>query len=96
MSEPHVQVVIADDAPRSQVAARDAELAAAFVHELADAPWAGPRGGPAPARATLRSRAQAGRVTIELVCGEGRVTAQGSAAVKLPTANQHPSKEWCK
>ena len=54
-----------------------------FVDELADAAWAGLCGTPAPPRAARRLPARQGRVTLELVSGDGSVVAQGRATAEL-------------
>jgi AcrR family transcriptional regulator len=54
-----------------------------FTDELADAAWAGLRGTQVPARPARRTRAQRGRVTLELISDDGSVVAHGQATAEL-------------
>jgi hypothetical protein len=55
----------------------------AFVDELADAAWAGLRGKPARRRAAMRAAPDRGRLTLELVSGDGVVVARGEGTAEL-------------
>jgi AcrR family transcriptional regulator len=55
----------------------------AFADELADAAVAGLRGTPVRGRGARRQAAQQGRVTFELVAGDGSVVAHGHATADL-------------
>jgi AcrR family transcriptional regulator len=54
-----------------------------FVDELADAAWAGLRGKPTPAHAQPPAEPHAGRLTFELVAGDGSIMARGAAIAEL-------------
>ncbi|HWX74050.1 MAG TPA: TetR/AcrR family transcriptional regulator [Solirubrobacteraceae bacterium] len=54
-----------------------------YVGELSLAAWAGLRGTPAPAARAGRRAPTRGRVTLELISGEGRVLASGQASAEL-------------
>jgi AcrR family transcriptional regulator len=58
----------------------------AVADDLADAAWAGLRGKPLPARAIRNERPRRGRVTLELVSGDGTVVARGEASADLVPA----------
>jgi AcrR family transcriptional regulator len=58
-----------------------------FVEELADAAWAALRGRPPPARAAKRTSPRRGRVTLELVGGDGSILARGQTTAELVPAD---------
>lgn len=54
-----------------------------FTDELADAAWAGLRGTPVRSAVPPEPPADRGRVTVQLVTGEGQVMAHGQATVEF-------------
>ncbi len=66
---------------------------AIYLDELADAAWAGLRGTPVPSRAARRTPVELGRVTLELLAGDGTVLAHGQATTAIEpeslTAQNH-------
>jgi hypothetical protein len=63
-----------------------------FTDELADAAWAALRGTQAPSRPATQPAPTSTRVTIELLCDDGAVVAQGQVSAPLvDVVEQAPS-----